>query len=310
MKTLGYWLIAMTLLNLAGLSAQAAPNTPKIRVLIVDGFSNHDWRMTTALIRGVLEPTGLFTLAVSTAPAAAADPGWDAWRPHFRDYDVVIQNCNDINGGPQWPRPVRQALEDFVRGGGGLLAFHSANNAFPGWTAYEEMVGLLWRGKDAGRALRVSADGTIERIPPGQGRGTGHGARTDRVVTTLGEHPIHAGMPKSWLTPNLEVYTYARGPAENVQVLSYASDPATGEQWPIEWTVTYGAGRVYSSTMGHVWKGDVQPASMRCVDEQTLLIRAVQWLARRPVTWPVPADFPTASATSLRSEVPIPPPGL
>ena len=91
-------------------------------------------------------------------------------------------------------------------------------------------------------------------------------------------------------------------------MLSYASDPATGERWPIEWTVAYGAGRVYSSTMGHVWKGDVQPASMRCVDEQTLLIRAVQWLARRPVTWPVPADFPTASAISLRPEIPLPAP--
>ena len=89
-------------------------------------------------------------------------------------------------------------------------------------------------------------------------------------------------------------------------MLSYASDPATGEQWPIEWTVAYGAGRVYSSTMGHVWAGRRQPASMRCVDEQTLLIRAVQWLARRPVTWPVPPDFPTPSAIALRPDVPMP----
>lgn len=313
MKLFPHILFAVTLLNLACLPAPALPPgvptakpaDPKIKVLIVDGFSNHDWRLTTALIRGVLEPTGLFEVAVSTAPEKAADPGWDAWRPQFRDYDVVIQNCNDIHGGPAWPKEVQQGLEAFVQNGGGLYAFHSANNAFSGWTAYEEMVGLLWRGKDTGWAMRVSENGTIERIPPGEGRGTGHGARTTRLVTCLGEHPLHAGMPKTWLTPDLEVYTYARGPAKNIEVLSYASDPASQERWPIEWTVTYGSGRIYSSTMGHVWKGDVQPASMRCVAEQTLLIRAVQWLARRPVTWPVPSDFPSATAISLRPEIQI-----
>ena len=68
----------------------------------------------------------------------------------------------------------------------------------------------------------------------------------------------------------LEVYFYARGPAENVNVLAYARDskPGQGLLWPVEWTVTYGKGRVYVSTYGHVWKGDVQPASMRCAAVQ------------------------------------------
>jgi len=33
---------------------------------------------------------------------------------------------------------------------------------------------------------------------------------------------------------------------------------------------------------------------MRCVGVQTTVIRALQWLAKRPVTNPVPPDFPTA----------------
>ena len=275
----------------------------------MDGFSNHDWRLTTALIRGVLGPTGLFTVDVSTAPATATDPGWDAWRPRFGDYDVVIQNCNDIHGGPQWPRPVQQTLEEFVRNGGGLYAFHSANNAFAGWTAYEEMVGLLWRGKDDGWALRVAADGsTIERIPPGEGSGTGHGARTTRLVTTLGDAPHPRRNAQVLADPgpgSLHLCARTRPKRHGAVV---CGGPVHGGQWPIEWTVAYGSGRVYSSTMGHVWAGDVQPASLRCVDEQTLLIRALQWLARRPVTWPVPADFPTASAISLRPEIPLPAP--
>ena len=76
--------------------------------------------------------------------------------------------------------------------------------------------------------------------------------------------------------------------------------------WPLEWTVAYGQGRVYTSTFGHVWKGDTQPARMRCAGLQTVVVRALQWLARRPVTWPVPADFPTADKVSVRGEIPPP----
>ena len=69
----------------------AAAADPPVRVLILDGYSNHDWRLTTALIRGMLAPTGLFAVDVATAPPAADAPGWDAWRPVFANYDVVIQ---------------------------------------------------------------------------------------------------------------------------------------------------------------------------------------------------------------------------
>ncbi len=71
----------------------------KIRVLIVDGYSNHDWRQTTDLLRGILAKNKRFEVSVSTAPEKANDPGWDQWRPKFSDYDVVIQTCNDIGGG-------------------------------------------------------------------------------------------------------------------------------------------------------------------------------------------------------------------
>src|ERR1051325_7696252 len=82
------------------LSVTTAFSADRIHVLIVDGFSNHDWQLTTAFHRGIVEPTQLFDVSVSTAPPKADAPGWDAWRPKFADYDVVIQNCNDINGGP------------------------------------------------------------------------------------------------------------------------------------------------------------------------------------------------------------------
>src|ERR1700690_1131100 len=170
-----------------------APAGARIRVLIVDGYSNHDWAQTTRLIRAVLEPTGLFTVDVSTSPPSAAAPGWDTWRPRFKDYDVVIQNYNDIHGGPPWPRPVQVAFEEFVRGGGGVYIFHSAQNAFNDWPAYNEIIGLGWRKADYGTEIEVGAGEKLIYIPSGQGRNTSHAPNGHVVVRLLGEHPIHDG---------------------------------------------------------------------------------------------------------------------
>jgi type 1 glutamine amidotransferase len=273
----------------------------RIKVLIVDGYSNHDWQRTTRLARGILEPTGLFEITVSTAPPSTNDPAYATWSPAFKDFDVVVQTCNDLGGrGPLWPAPVREAFERFVQRGGGVFVLHSGNNAFADWDAYNKIIGLGWRKKDYGYALRIRKDESIERIPPGEGAGTSHGARTDRVIHRIGEHPIHAGFPRTWKTPLIEVYTHARGPAENVTVLSWAEEPKTLERWPIEWVVQYGEGRVYNSTFGHVWRDEADPVDMRCAGFQTLFVRALQWLAKRPVTFPLPPDFPFEDRVVLR----------
>jgi hypothetical protein len=60
----------------SGLVCSAQAGERKIHLLIVDGFSNHDWRQTTSLLRGILDRTGLFEVAVCTAPETAGDPAW------------------------------------------------------------------------------------------------------------------------------------------------------------------------------------------------------------------------------------------
>ncbi len=204
-------------------------------------------------------------------------------------------------------RPKFAAFEDFVRQGGGVYIWHSGNNSFPEWPEYNKMIGLGWRKKNQGIALRVDDNEQIVRIPAGEGPDTNHGDRIDALIVRLGDHPIHQGLPRRWKAANIEVYNYPRGPAENLEVLSYANDEVRAKMnWPIEWTVTYGKGHIYNSTLGHVWKGDVQPVTVRDAGVQTLLVRALQWLAQRPVTYPVPADYPTATATSVRGELNLP----
>ncbi|HYG23486.1 MAG TPA: ThuA domain-containing protein [Verrucomicrobiae bacterium] len=287
----------------------AGPAEAKIRVLIIDGCSNHDWKLTTRCIRAILEPTGLFDVTVSTSPASAAAPGWEEWRPRFRNHDVVVQTYNDLGGGAPWPAAVKSDFESFVREGGGLFVWHAGNNAFPDWPEYDRMIGLGWRKKNQGIAIQVDENENLIRIPAGEGRDTGHGPRFDALVTRLRDHPIHQGLPRRWRAANIEVYNFPRGAASEVEVLSYAKDSSqTKLNWPIEWVVSHGKGRVYTSTFGHVWKGDVQPVTVRDAGVQTLFVRALQWLAARPVTYPVPTDFPGETATSIRGELNLPEP--
>jgi type 1 glutamine amidotransferase len=293
--------VAVLVLTTMPLAFGDAPaDSSPIRVLIIDGVSNHDWQRTTRLVEGILAPTKLFKVTVSTAPAKLDDPTYNTWCPDFSTCDVVIQNYNNLRQKITWNPTARAAFEHFVSKGGGVFMLHSANNAFADWDAYNHMIGLGWRNKDAGTAIQIGPDGSLVRIPPGVGAGTSHQPRQDRLIHLLANDPIHAGMPRTWMTPLIEVYNYTRGPAENLTVLSWAEDPKTQVRWPIEWTVTYGQGRVYCSSFGHVWHDEVDPVDMRCVDFQTILVRALQWLAHRPVTFPIPADFPTATAISLR----------
>ena len=79
----------------AGCSRFSKSHHARIRVLIVDGFSNHDWQRTTLLLRGILESAGEFDVRGKHRAEETGSAAWAAWRPRFADYDVVIQTCNE-----------------------------------------------------------------------------------------------------------------------------------------------------------------------------------------------------------------------
>ncbi|MBK1880326.1 ThuA domain-containing protein [Pelagicoccus mobilis] len=280
---------------------QKETSSERIDVLIVDGFGNHDWRLTTEYLKAILESDGRFAVSVSTCPNRNVDKeAWEKWNPDFASYPVVIQICNDINDTERsWPNRVEEAFEGYVSAGGGVYMHHSANNAFKDWDAYNLMIGLGWRGVDFGVSLIVDDKENVVVIPKGEGEKTSHGKRFDALVTRMGDHPIHEGLPKQWIAADLEVYRYARGPAENLEVISYAREPRTGLNTPIEWVVSFGKGRVYSSTYGHVWKDSDWPAGIRCRAFQVNLVRALQWLSGEKVETSVPVSFPNVDKASL-----------
>jgi len=266
-----------------------------LKALIVDGQNNHNWQATTPVLARLLEDTGMFTVAVATSPGKGKP--MDTYRPDFARYDVVVSNYN----GADWPQETREAFVEYMRNGGGLVVFHAADNAFPNWDEWNEMIGLGgWGRRDekSGPMVRYR-DGKVV-LDDSPGRGGTHGPQHEFQVTTREPfHPIMAGLPEKWMHAKDELYSKLRGPAKNMTVLATAyADPAqrgTGEHEPALFTIRYGKGRVFHTVLGHA------PEQMRSVGFIVTYLRGTEWAATGRVTQvQVPDDFPTAEAVSLR----------
>jgi type 1 glutamine amidotransferase len=325
-KPLGLFALAVVIgLGVFGGPAGADDKPAKVRVVIIDGQNNHNWKATTPLLKKELEESGRFTVDVATSPAQVPappkpkDPNDEAaaakykealakyqdeqanykkamaqFRPDLAKYDVVLSNYN----GDSWSADLQKDLDSLLKEGKiGLVIVHAANNSFPGWKEYNEMIGMGWRGNNAGDRLTLDEAGKEVRLPKGKGPGSSHGAKhAFAVVVRDTEHPVTKGMPREWMHAADELYHGLRGPIENVHLLATAySDKGkggTGEHEPMMWTVTYGKGRVFHTPMGHDLDG------MRCLGFVATVLRGTEWAATGKVTLPLPSNFPTASKAS------------
>lgn len=268
---------------------------PRLKALIVDGQNNHDWKATTPLLKQHLADSGLFAVEVATSPPAGKD--LSDFQPPFAAYNVVVSNYN----GEPWSKATQAVLTQFIREGGGLVVVHAADNAFPEWKEYNQMIGLGgWGGRDerSGPYVRFKEGKFVRDNAPGGGGS--HGAQHPFLVVVRDrKHPITAGLPASWLHASDELYDRLRGPAENMSVLATAfadkSQGGSGEHEPMLMTIDFGKGRVFHTTLGH------SPQAMKCVGFIVTLQRGAEWAATGKVTQNmVPDDFPKADQVSVR----------
>ncbi len=281
---------------LATMLSSGLPAADKIKVLIVDGQNNHKWMETTPVLVNALESAGCFTATVSTTPDnKAPKEAWNDWHPKFGDYAVVVSNYN----GQDWPETVQKDFEAFVKNGGGFVCVHAADNSFPKWPAYNEMIGIGgWGGRDekSGPWLYVQ-DGKPVRDTI-EGKGGTHGKQHEFYVDIRNpNHPITQGLPAKWMHAQDELYSKLRGPAE-VEVLSTSHSDTTDKDEPNMMVRNYGKGRVFHTTLGHA------DYTMLERGFYFILQRGTEWAATGAVkaTAAVPQDFPTDKVVPIELE--------
>lgn len=286
--------VACTLLVTPQTGAEVPPRTP-IRVLIIDGQNNHDWKMTTPLLKKALEDARIFKVDIATSPPTGAD--MSGFRPKFADYDVIVSNYN----GDRWSKDTEKDFEAFLDGGGGFVSVHAANNSFTEWPEYNRMIGIGgWYGRTEKHGPYVYLDDqgkTVRDTSPGSGGH--HGPQHEfQIRTRDAKHPIMQGLPPLWTHTKDELYDSLRGPAEDMHILATAySAPefdGTRRHEPMLMTLDYGKGRVFHTVLGHA------DYSMNCVGFITTLQRGAEWAANGKVTQEVPKNFPTADKSSFR----------
>ena len=260
--------------------------------MIVTGQNTaHQWQASSEILQKHFNESGLFDAVIVVSPSK--DEDMTNFRPDFSSYRAVVIDYD----GDEWADNTKADFLDYVKNGGGVVIYHAANNSFPHWKEYNEIIGLGGWGnrdeKDGPYVYFVDGKEVRDHSP---GRGGSHGRQHEFVIDLLNrEHPITKGLPASWSHALDELYDRLRGPAQNMTVLATAfSDSQTGgtdRHEPVLMTIEWGKGRIFHTVLGHVGRGTEHPA-VECESFIVTLLRGTEWAATGKVKQKVPQGFP------------------
>ncbi len=259
----GTWTVSAAILVIAIYGSSVGPQAPVpqglVRVLVLSGQNNHDWKATTPKLVEILKESGRFEVQVFDHPGALTAES-------LGSYDVILSNWNAFGLDAKtsaWPEPARKAYLDFVKQGKGHVVVHAGSASFPDWTDYNRLTLATWKNGQ-------TRHGPIHEFP----------VRIEKV-----RHPVTEGLASFTTTDEL---WNAPGLAQGAEVLassfSDTGQGGTGRWEPSVLAGSLGKGRTLTILLGH----DV--AAMETLGFKKLLLRAVEWAATGRVTEGRPAQ--------------------
>jgi type 1 glutamine amidotransferase len=223
--------------------------------------------------------------------------------PDFKSYQLVVLDYN----GDSWSEQTNKRFLEYVKNGGGVVIYHAANNAFPKWKEYNEIIALGgWGGRNEASGPYVYWENNKLVTNNEPGGGGSHGPAHEFVLTARNkENPVLTGLPDKWKHAKDELYSKLRGPGNIKETLytafSDAEKGGSGREEPLIFTVNFGNARIFHTALGHAGSSLENNPSMQCAGFQITLLRGSEWAATGKVTQSVPDDFPNADKISLRS---------
>ncbi len=282
------------------LAAITLINAASIKVLILSGQTDkyHYWQTKSENFKTILKtyPKFLVEEVILTESNDFNLPT----SLDLNKFNVILLNINLVN----WSEASKLSFIKYVENGGGLSIIHEADNAFPEWKEYNEMIGL------GGWGNRNEKSGPYYYFKDGKyvtdysaGNGGSHGERVPFVINVRDtKHTITKGLPAKWLHVNDELYGNLRGPAQNIHVLATAfstkETKGTGKEEPVLFTVKYGKGRIFHSVLGHTTKNLNE--SFENLGFQITFLRGTEWAATGKVKQKLPKQLLSADEPSIR----------
>src|SRR5262245_40500445 len=175
------------------------------QLLVITGDHGHDWKATTAYFKEFL-PRDRIAVTVTETPRK------DLTDDTLKKFDVLLLNYRDTPKGASefpdtvWSNDNKQAFLRAVRSGKGLVVYHHTSAAFLEWLEFERCIAGGWRGQGF------------------------HGPKHEfEVAMRVGDHPITAGLPRTFQHTLDELYQNSVMFPENTVLATAYSDPAKPE---------------------------------------------------------------------------------
>lgn len=201
--------------------------------LLISGGPGHEFAVTSALVADLLAEEDIQSLVVDDLEYAFArladdSDAFDLVTVNALRWKMEVERYADVRDEHGVTLTVDQenSLDEHVRGGGGLLALHTAVICFDGSQVWHDLAGASW---DWDRSMHPPLDEVGVKLTS-DGR----------------DHPVTAGIDDFAVLD--EAYGFLD---ENDNIVPLATTSHSGRTHPVVWARELGDGRVVTDLLGH-----------------------------------------------------------